>query len=65
MPKNSTIPCATTLPSKSFPADIDYTEWETLRKYPLLNWNMGMVYNLRESDERIYPQGELGAARSD
>lgn len=21
---------------------------------------MGMVYNLRESDERIYPQGELG-----
>ena len=47
-------------PVQIFPRDIDYTEWETLRKYPLLNWNMGMVYNLRESDERIYPQGELG-----
>lgn len=28
-------------PVQIFPRDIDYTEWETLRKYPLLNWNMG------------------------
>lgn len=42
-----------------FPREVDYAEWEVLRNYPLLNWNMGMVYNLIERDERIYPQGEL------
>ena len=42
-----------------FPREVDYAEWEVLRRYPLLNWNMGMVYNLVERDERIYPQGEL------
>ncbi|HJA98390.1 MAG TPA: transpeptidase family protein [Candidatus Alistipes avicola] len=47
-------------PVPIFPREIDYTEWQTLRKYPLLNWNMGMVYNLVETDERVYPQGELG-----
>ena len=30
-----------------------------LRRYPMLNWNMGMVYRLVERDQRIYPQGEL------
>lgn len=47
-------------PFPIFPREIDYTEWEVLRKYPILNWNMGMVYNIIEQDERIYPQGELG-----
>lgn len=42
-----------------FPRDVDYAEWEVLRRYPLLNWNMGVVYRLEESDSRIYPQGEL------
>ena len=42
-----------------FPREVDYAEWEVLRRYPLLNWNMGMVYRLVERDERIYPQGEL------
>lgn len=42
-----------------FPRDVDYAEWEVLRHYPLLNWNMGVVYRLIETDERIYPQGEL------
>ncbi|MDE5906252.1 MAG: cell division protein FtsI, partial [Alistipes sp.] len=46
-------------PVEIFPRDVDYSEWETLRTYPLLNWNMGMTYRLVESDERIYPQGEL------
>ncbi|MDE5851748.1 MAG: cell division protein FtsI, partial [Alistipes sp.] len=41
------------------PREIDYGEWETLRTYPLLNWNMGVVYQLEEYDQRIYPQGEL------
>ena len=46
-------------PVNIFPREVDYAEWEVLRRYPLLNWNMGMVYNLVERDERIYPQGEL------
>ncbi len=46
-------------PVDIFPREVDYAEWETLRRYPLLNWNMGMVYRLVERDDRIYPQGEL------
>ena len=46
-------------PVAIFPREVDYAEWEQLRRYPLLNWNMGMVYRLVERDERIYPQGEL------
>lgn len=46
-------------PVAILPREIDYGEWETLRTWPLFNWNMGMVYRLKERDERIYPQGEL------
>lgn len=46
-------------PVTIFPRDVDYAEWRELSTYPLLNWNMGMVYRLAECDERIYPQGEL------
>mgnify|MGYP001027368692 CR=1 FL=1 len=46
-------------PVEIFPRDVDYAEWEVLRRYPLLNWNMGVIYRLIESDSRIYPQGEL------
>ncbi len=46
-------------PVNIFPREIDYAEWEILRRYPLLNWNMGMVYRLVERDQRIFPQGEL------
>ena len=46
-------------PVNIFPREVDFAEWEILRRYPLLNWNMGMVYRLVERDERIYPQGEL------
>lgn len=46
-------------PVEIFPRDVDYSEWETLKTYPLLNWNMGVVYRLVETAERIYPQGEL------
>ncbi len=42
------------------PREVDYTEWQKLRKYPILNWNMGMTYNLSMSDERVYPQGGIG-----
>ncbi len=46
-------------PVKLFPREVDYNEWQELRKYPILNWNMGMVYNVVRHDRRIYPQGEL------
>ena len=46
-------------PVKIFPREVDYNEWQELRKYPILNWNMGMVYNVAQRDQRIYPQGEL------
>ncbi len=41
------------------PRYVDYAEWQELQSYPILNWNMGMCYNLASRDERIYPQGEL------
>ena len=46
-------------PVNIFPREVDYAEWQTLRRYPMLNWNMGMVYRLVDRDQRIYPQGEL------
>lgn len=46
-------------PVAVFPRAVDYAEWEQLRRYPLLNGNMGLTYRLEQSDERIYPQGEL------
>lgn len=46
-------------PVAVFPREVDFSEWRQLRRYPLLNWNMGMVYRLAERDERIYPQGDL------
>ncbi len=46
-------------PTRLFPREVDYAEWETLRRYPILNYNMGMTYTLAEYDRRIYPQGDL------
>ena len=46
-------------PVNIFPREVDFAEWEILRRYPLLNWNMGMVYRLVERDDRVYPQGGL------
>ncbi len=46
-------------PMRLFPREVDYAEWETLRRYPILNYNMGMTYTLAEYDRRIYPQGDL------
>ena len=46
-------------PVEIFPRAVDYSEWEVLKTYPLLNWNMGVVYRLVEHAERVYPQGEL------
>ncbi len=46
-------------PIQILPREVDFAEWEELRRYPLLNWNMGMVYKLIKRDERIYPQDKL------
>lgn len=46
-------------PTRLFPREVDYAEWETLRRFPILNYNMGMTYTLAEYDRRIYPQGDL------
>ncbi len=46
-------------PVNILPREVDFAEWEKLRTYPLLNWNMGMVYSLIKRDERIYPQDRL------
>lgn len=46
-------------PVKILPREIDYSEWQVLRKYPILNWNMGMTYNLSDRDERVYTQSGL------
>lgn len=43
-----------------FPRAVDYAEWQEMKHYPILNWNMGMTYRREPSDERVYPQGELG-----
>ncbi len=47
-------------PVAILPRAVDYNEWQVLRKYPILNWNMGMTYNLVTLDQRVYPYGELG-----
>ncbi len=46
-------------PTVILPRDVDYAEWEELRHYPILNYNMGITYELAEYDRRVYPQGDL------
>lgn len=46
-------------PVALFPREVDYAEWEVLQRYPLLNWNLGMVYRLDRRDRRVYPLGGL------
>ncbi len=46
-------------PVALFPREIDYSEWQVLRRYPILNWNMGMSYQLVGNESRIYAQGDM------
>ncbi len=46
-------------PVALLPREVDFTEWQTLKKWPILNYNMGVTYNLSRSDSRVYPHGEL------
>ncbi|MBE6210652.1 MAG: PASTA domain-containing protein [Rikenellaceae bacterium] len=39
--------------------DVDYSEWQTLRTYPILNWSLGMSYDMDKHDERVFTRQEL------
>ncbi len=46
-------------PKAILPREIDFTEWQTLKKWPIFNYNMGITYSLSRTDSRVYPHGEL------
>ncbi len=46
-------------PKALLPREVDFTEWQTLKKWPIFNYNMGITYNLSRTDTRVYPHGEL------
>lgn len=39
--------------------DVDYNEWQTLKTYPVLNWNLGVVYDIDKHDDRAFPHHDL------
>ena len=39
--------------------DVDYNEWQTLKTFPVLNWNLGVVYDIEKHDDRVFPHSEL------
>lgn len=47
-------------PITVLPRNIDYSEWQTLKKFPILNQNMGITFSLANVDSRAYPYDELG-----
>ena len=47
-------------PVQILPRAVDFNEWQTLSKYPILNCNMGVTYKKYILDQRVYPYGELG-----
>lgn len=57
-------------PVQILPREVDYAEWQVLRRYPILNWNMGLTYSLVEKEERVYSLGDnakrtIGALMAD
>ncbi len=47
-------------PVQILPRAVDFNEWQTLNKYPILNGNMGLTFKKEILDQRVYPYGELG-----
>ena len=47
-------------PVQILPRAVDFNEWQTLSKYPILNSNMGVTFKKHILDQRVYPYGELG-----
>ncbi len=46
-------------PVALLPRQVDFTEWQELKQWPIFNYNMGITYSLTRSDSRVYPHGEL------
>ena len=46
-------------PVQILPRAVDFHEWQELKKYPILNWNMGLTYRREPVDQRVYPYGEI------
>lgn len=46
-------------PVQILPRAVDFHEWQELRKYPILNWNLGVTYKRVDIDQRVYPYGEI------
>ena len=46
-------------PVNILPRAVDFHEWQTLKTFPILNWNMGMTYRREPVDQRVYPYGEM------
>ena len=46
-------------PVNILPRAVDFHEWQELKKYPILNWNLGLTYRRIPLDQRIYPYGEI------
>lgn len=46
-------------PVQILPRPVDFHEWQELRTYPILNWNMGLTYRREPIDERVYPYNEV------
>lgn len=46
-------------PVQILPRAVDFHEWQVLRTYPILNWNLGLTYKRVPIDQRVYPYGEM------
>ena len=46
-------------PVQILPRPVDFHEWQVLRTYPILNWNLGLTYKRVPIDERVYPYNEV------
>ena len=46
-------------PVQILPRPVDFHEWQELRTYPILNWNLGLTYKRVPIDSRIYPYNEV------
>ncbi|MBO7331722.1 MAG: cell division protein FtsI, partial [Alistipes sp.] len=46
-------------PVHILPRAVDFLEWQELKEYPILNWNMGLTYRREPVDQRVYPYGEI------
>ncbi len=39
--------------------DVDISEWQDIKNFPLLQYGLGVTYSTDDYDHRVYPQGDL------